>query len=68
MTKQKLVLAEFEYHNPGTGKPYFYQTGWPCKDDYDAELTVKYYAMKTGAWNAKVKIEDMDDTLNTKTD
>lgn len=60
MTKQKIVLAEFEYYDPTTGKPYFYQTGWPCKDNYDAELTVKYYGMKTGAINAKIKIEDLN--------
>jgi hypothetical protein len=64
MTKQKIVLCELEYMDPKTGKPFTVQRGWPCKDQADAELTVKYYGMKTGAFNAKVKIEDIEHEEN----
>lgn len=57
--KNKIVLAQFEYTDPTTGKDYIVQRGWPCDDQKDAERIVKYYGMKTGAFNAKVKIEDI---------
>ena len=57
---QKIVLCEFEYADPKTGKPYTVQRAWPCRDATDAELTVKYYGMKTGAFNAKIRMEDID--------
>lgn len=64
MTKQKIVLCELEYMDPSTGKSFTVQRAWPCKDQTDAENIVKYYGMKTGAYNAKVKIEDIQHEEN----
>jgi len=58
---QKIVIAKFTYHDPKTGEEYHVQRGWPCKDQEDAERTVKYYGMKSGAFNAQCIIEDVTD-------
>ena len=58
---QKIVIAQLLYHNPKTGEEYTVQRAWPCKDEADAELIVKYYGMKTGAFNAKCVMEEISD-------
>jgi hypothetical protein len=55
---QKTVIAEFTYRDPKTNKEFAVQRSWPCKDQQDAERIVKYYGMKTGAFNAKCFIEE----------
>lgn len=57
----KIIIAQFEYVDPRTGKPYHVIRHWPCKDQPDAELTVKYYGMKTGSIEAKCAIEEFTD-------
>lgn len=57
--KQQIALVTFKYRNPKTGDTYTVQRGWPCKDQKDAELTIKYYGMKTGALEAHCVIEDI---------
>lgn len=57
----KIVLAEFTYRDPKTGKEFTVQRGWPCKDQQDAELTIKYYGMKTGALGAECVMEEVSD-------
>lgn len=59
--KHLMVIAQFEYWNPKTGQPYFTVRGWPCKSKEDAELTVKYYGMKTGSVEAKCNLEEFTD-------
>jgi hypothetical protein len=54
-----IVMANFKYRDPQTGKEFIVPTGWPCKDQQDAELTVKYYGMKTGALSAECKMEEV---------
>ena len=56
---QKIVIAELSYRDPKTNKEYSVQRYWPCKDQQDAENIVKYYGMKTGAYDAKCVMEDM---------
>jgi len=58
---QKIVIAELSYLNPKTGEEYTVQRGWPCKDKQDAEHIVKYYGMKTGAYDAKCVMEEVTD-------
>ena len=59
--KKKIVIAKFEYWNPRTGEPYYTVRGWPCKSKEDAELTVKYYGMKTGSVEAQCNLEELTD-------
>lgn len=59
--KNLTVIAQFEYWNPKTGKPYYTVRGWPCKSQQDAELTVKYYGHKTGSVEAKCRLEELTD-------
>lgn len=54
-----IVMANFKYRDPQTGKEFIVPTGWPCKDQSDAELTVRYYGMKTGALSAECKMEEV---------
>ena len=63
MTQKKnlTVIAQFEYWNPKTGKPYYVARCWPCRDQADAGLTVSYYGKKTGSVEAKCKIEELTD-------
>ena len=58
---QKIVIAKFTYRDPKTGKEFTVQRGWPCKDQKDAEYTVKYYGMKTGAFEAQCVMEEVTD-------
>ena len=58
---QKIVIAKFQYRDPKTGKEYSVQRGWPCLDQSDAERTVKYHGMKTGALQAQCVIEEYTD-------
>ncbi len=58
---QKIVIAKFHYRDPTTGKDYHVQRGWPCKDQQDAEHIVKYYGMKTGAYDAQCVMEEVTD-------
>lgn len=55
----KMVIAKFLYRDPKAGKEFIVPRGWPCRDQQDAELTVKYYGMKTGALSAECKIEEV---------
>lgn len=55
----KIVLAKFRYRNPHSGEEFIVPRGWPCKDQSDAELTVKYHGMKTGALSAECKMEEV---------
>ncbi len=62
MTKPKLiVLARFSYVDPKTEKEFTVDYGWPCKDQQDAELIVKYHGHKTGSYGAQCKIEEIKD-------
>ena len=56
---QKIVIAELSYRNPSNSEEYTVQRGWPCKDEADAELIVKYYGMKTGSYGAKCVMEEV---------
>ena len=56
---QKIVMAKFKYRDPKTGKEFIVPRGWPCRDQRDAELTVKYHGMKTGALSAECKMEEV---------
>ena len=58
--KHQIALITFKYKNPKTNEFYSVQRGWPCKDEADAELTVRYYGMKTGALEAHCVIEEID--------
>ena len=58
---QKIVIAKFTYRDPKTGKEFSVQKGWPCKSQQDAEHTVKYYGMKTGAFEAQCVMEEVSD-------
>lgn len=58
---QKIVIAKYTYRNPSNGEEFIVQRGWPCKDQADAELTVKYYGMKTGALSAQCVMEEVTD-------
>jgi hypothetical protein len=58
---QKIMIAELSYRNPKTGEEYTVQRSWPCKSLEDAELIVKYYGMKSGAYDAKCVMEEMTD-------
>ena len=55
----KMVIAQFRYRDPTSGKEFIVPTGLPCKDQQDAELSVKYYGMKTGALSAECKMEEV---------
>lgn len=55
----KILLAKFNYRDPKTGKEYSTQRGWPCASEEDAQNTVKYYGMKTGALSAECTIEEI---------
>ncbi len=57
----KIIIAQFEYVNPKTGEPYHVIRDWPCRDQQDAELIVKYYGMKTGSVEAQCRIEEFTD-------
>ena len=54
-----MVVAQFEYRDPDSDKSFFVPQAWPCWDESDAELIVKYYGFKTGAIEAKCNIEDI---------
>ena len=54
------VIAKFRYRNPQNGEEFTVPCGWPCKDQADAEHTVKYYGMKTGALSAECKMEEVN--------
>ncbi len=56
---QKIVIAKYTYRNPKTGEEFTVQRGWPCKDQEDAEQTVKYYGQKTGALSAQCVMEEV---------
>ena len=58
---QKIVIAKFTYRNPGNSEEYTVQHHWPCKSQEDAELTVKYYGMKSGALSAQCVMEEFTD-------
>jgi hypothetical protein len=58
---QKIVIAKFRYRDPKSGKEFTVQKGWPCKDQQDAEHTVKYHGQKTGALDAQCVIEEVSD-------
>jgi hypothetical protein len=53
------VIAKFRYRNPHNGEEFTVPRGWPCKDQADAEHTVKYYGMKTGALSAECMMEEV---------
>lgn len=57
----KIVIAQFLYCDPRTDKEYTVQRGWPCKDEQDANRIVKYYGMKTGAFQAQCVMEEVSD-------
>jgi hypothetical protein len=57
---QKIVIAKFLYRNPQSGEDFTVERSWPCKDQTDAESSVKYHGQKTGALSAECKIEVMD--------
>ena len=59
--KKKIVIVKFEYINPKTRESFFAIKGWPCKSKEDAELTVKYYGMKTGSVEAQCNLEELTD-------
>ena len=52
-----IVMARLKYRDPQSGKEFTVDRGWPCKNQLDAELIVKYYGMKTGALDAECKME-----------
>ena len=56
---EKMVVAQFDYIDPDTGKTFVVAQAWPCWDEADAELTVRYHGFKTGAIEAKCNIEDI---------
>jgi len=58
------IIAQFLYRNPKNNEEYTVQRQWFCKSPQDAEHTVKYYGMKTGAFNAKYVMEDMTNEEN----
>lgn len=58
---QKIVIAHLVYHNPNNGEEFTVERIWPCTGPADAELIVNYYGRKTGASNAKIRIEDIAD-------
>ena len=58
---QKIVIAKFTYRNPVNSEEYTVQRHWPCKSQEDAEHTVKYYGMKTGALSAQCVMEEFTD-------
>ena len=53
------IIAQFLYRNPKNNEEYTVQRQWFCKSPQDAEHTVKYYGMKTGAFNAKYVMEEI---------
>jgi len=53
------VIAKFLYRDPTNGEEFTVERGWPCKDQTDAELTVKYHGTKTGALSAECKMEEV---------
>ena len=57
---QKIVIAKFTYRDPKTGKEFHVQRSWPCKDQQDAERIVKYYGMKSGAFDAQCVMEEVN--------
>jgi|688.fasta_scaffold1747992_2 hypothetical protein len=57
---KQMVIAKLTYKNPKTGELYTVNRGWPCKDEQDAQLTVKYYGMKTGALSADCVMEELN--------
>lgn len=61
MTQKKnlMVIAQFEYLHPVTHEPYHVQRSWPCRDQQDAELTVRYYGMKTGSVEARCQLQEI---------
>ncbi len=56
---QNIVMAKFKYRNPKTGKEFIVPRGWPCRNEQDAQLTAKYYGMKTGALSAECVMEEV---------
>ena len=57
---QKIVIAKLTYRDPRTGKEFHVQRTWPCKDQQDAERIVKYYGMKSGAFEAQCVMEEVN--------
>lgn len=57
----KIVLAKITYLDPSTGKQFVVNRGWPCRDEHDAELIVRYHGFKTGAIGADCVVEEVDD-------
>jgi hypothetical protein len=57
---QQIVIAKFRYRNPQSGDEFIVERSWPCKDQTDAERSVKYHGQKTGALSAECVMEDMN--------
>jgi hypothetical protein len=59
--KKKTVIAKFEYYDAAKDQPFYAIRSWPCQDQAEAELIVKYYGMKTGSVEAQCNIKEPTD-------